>query len=189
MTSSGDLIHFPRVLIESASKGDELAFKEIYSKLSGKMYTICLRYAGRMNDANDLFQEGFIKLYRNLGNFRHEGSFEGWARKIFVNICLDAMKKKNIIYSEIEKEQEPAASISSGFDSLTVDDLMNKIRKLPDGYRTIMNLYVIEGYSHAEIAAMLGITAGSSKSQLFKARGYLKKLIEKEDLQQNENYS
>lgn len=165
------------VLTQKASGGDNQSFQQIYDAIAGKMYSLCLRYAGNANDANDWFQEGFVKLYRNLSGFRGEGSFEGWARKIFVGTCIDFIKKRKILFSVISDEMEVAARDLSGYDKLTNEDLMKSIRRLPDGYRTVINLYLIEGFNHKEIGEMLNISEEGSRSQLFRARVLLQKIL------------
>ncbi len=169
---------FPPVLLKRAAEGDDAAFAEIYARISGKMYSLCLRYARHTEEANDLFQDGCIKLYRHLGSYRNEGSFEGWARRIFVTTCLDAIKKKKVLFTDIETAIDVRSDSLSGFSKLSMDDLMKIIQKLPANYQTIINLYIIEDYSHKEIAEMLEITENASKSQLHKARVYLKKLLQ-----------
>ncbi|MHA4812351.1 RNA polymerase sigma factor, partial [Flavitalea flava] len=164
-------------LTKKASGGDNQSFQQIYDAIAGKMYSLCLRYAGNANDANDWFQEGFVKLYRNLSGFRGEGSFEGWARKIFVGICIDFIKKRKILFSAIPEEMEVASGDLSGYDKLTNEDLMKSIRRLPDGYRTVINLYLIEGFNHKEIGEMLNISEEGSRSQLFRARVLLQKIL------------
>lgn len=168
--------HF-EVLAQEASKGNNRSFQQIYDAIAGKMYSLCLRYAGNENDANDWFQEGFFKLYRNLGSFRNEGSFEGWARKVFVGTCIDGIKKRNLLSSGLREDLDVPASDLSGYDRLTNDDLMRSIRQLPDGYRTVVNLYLVEGYSHKEIGQMLGISEEGSRSQLHRARVLLQKML------------
>ncbi|HMR92618.1 MAG TPA: RNA polymerase sigma factor [Chitinophagaceae bacterium] len=175
METPGDISTFSPVLLKQAAEGDNRAFKEIYDRIGGKMYSLCVRYAGNTGEAADLFQEGFVKLYRHLNTFRNEGSFEGWARRIFVTTCLDHIKKKKMQLSELTDAIPVVADNHTGFDKLSLDDMMNVVQDLPDGYRTIINLYIIEGYTHKEIAAMFGITESGSKSQLHKARLYLKK--------------
>lgn len=177
MDTPGNILHFPPVLIKQAALGDDASFKELYGMISGKMYSLCLRYAANAEDANDLFQEGFIKLYRNLGNYRFEGSFEGWARTIFVTTCLDALKKKKVQFSEVNEELIIESGAPNANDKLDMNDLMKIVQELPDSYRTIVNLYIIEDYSHKEIADILGITESGSKSKLHKARNLLKQKI------------
>jgi RNA polymerase sigma factor (sigma-70 family) len=177
MSGNGDISGFDTVLIKRASEGDDFAFKQIYDQISGKMYSLCLRYATGTDEANDFFQDGFIKLYRNLDAFRNDGSFEGWARRIFVTTCLDALKKKRVQFSDLDESINIKANDTNVLDKFSHDELMNIIKDLPDGYRTIINLYVIEDYSHKEIGDMLGISESGSKSKLHKARTYLKNLL------------
>ncbi len=165
------------VLTQKAAKGDNLAFQEIYNAIADKMYSLCLRYAGNANDANDWFQEGFVKLYRHLGGFRGEGSFEGWARRIFVGICIDSIKKRKVLFSIISEDLDLPSDDLSGYDKLTNEDLIKIIRELPVGHRTIINLYLVEGYNHKEIGDMLGISEEGSRSQLFRARTHLQKKL------------
>ncbi|MBS1743491.1 MAG: RNA polymerase sigma factor [Bacteroidetes bacterium] len=168
---------FP-VLLEMAKNGDEKAFKAIYDALSGKMYSLCLRYAGNPNDANDYFQDGIIRVYRNLANFKGTGSFEGWARRIFVNTCLDHInKKQKLNFSEINDEISIETNELTGVERLSHTDLFKLIQKLPEGYRTVVNLYLVEEYNHKEISEMLGISEGTSKSQLSRAKTLLQKSI------------
>ena len=168
--------HF-EVLAEKASRGDARSFQQIYDAIAGKMYSLCLRYAGNSEDANDWFQEGFVKLYKHLNSFRNEGSFEGWARRIFVSTCIDGIKKRNLLFPALNDSFDKAADDLTGYDKLTNDDLMQMIRKLPDGYRTVINLYMVEGYNHKEIGAMLNISEEGSRSQLFRARNLLQKML------------
>lgn len=174
MDLTGNILSNPVVYINRAIDGDENAFKILYDAISGKMYSLCLRYASNAEDANDLFQDGFVKLYRNLNNYRFEGSFEGWARRIFVTTCLDSLKKRKVNFSELNEELKVESSDTNANDKLDHENLMKVVQSLPDGYRTIVNLYLVEEYSHKEIADMLGITESSSKSKLHKARLLLK---------------
>lgn len=161
-----------------AMDGDEKAFKAIYDMLSGKMYSLCLRYAGNSTDADDLFQEGIIRVYKNLSGFKGTGSFEGWARRIFVNTCLDHLKnKQKLIFSELTDNIDPVDPHLTGITNLSQADLLKIIQQLPNGYRTIVNLYLVEEYNHKEIAEMLGISEGTSKSQLSRAKLILQKSI------------
>ncbi|HWK04994.1 MAG TPA: sigma-70 family RNA polymerase sigma factor [Puia sp.] len=168
------------VLAEKASKGDNRSFQEIYDTIAGKMYSLCLRYAGNAADANDWFQEGCVKLYRNLGSFRGEGSFEGWSRRVFVATCIDCIKKRNLLLPAIREGVDVASDNLTGYDNLTNEDLMRFIRQLPDGYRTVINLYLVEGYSHKEIGELLNISEEGSRSQLFRARVLLQKMLTKD---------
>ncbi|MBC8032774.1 MAG: sigma-70 family RNA polymerase sigma factor [Chitinophagaceae bacterium] len=152
--------------------------EELYNKYSAKMYAVCLRYSNNADDAQDLLQEGFIKVFRNLGKFRHEGSFEGWMRRVFVNTSIEHFRKKVHINSISEKDEVAIEDVGlSALDNLAEKDIVLLIRELSPGYRTVFNMYVIEGYSHKEIGEMLGITEGTSKSQLARAKAILQKKV------------
>jgi RNA polymerase sigma-70 factor (ECF subfamily) len=170
------------VLIRKAVVGDQAAFSQIYKLHSGKMYSLCKRYAGSSGDADDYFQEGYIKVYRNLESYSGSGSFEGWLRRIFVNTCLDFLRKKSERFSMVDIDDSTdmlVAESSQMPDKLSNDELVKMIQAMPEGYRIIVNLYLVEGYSHREIADMLGISEGTSKSQLSKAKNKLKEMITK----------
>src|ERR1700743_329165 len=124
--------HF-EVLAKRASGGDDRAFQQIYDAIAGKMYSLCLRYAGNTEDANDCFQESFVKLYRNLASFRGDGSFEGWARRIFVSTCIDGIKKRDKLLPSLPEHVDKASDDLTGYDKLTNDDIIRYIRQLPDG--------------------------------------------------------
>jgi RNA polymerase sigma factor (sigma-70 family) len=172
-----------QVILERAIQGDEKAFKHIYDSLAGKMYSLCVRYAGNSNDANDMFQEAFIRVYRSLAAYKGVGVFEGWVRKIFVNTCLDHLKnKQRLLYSELNSYTDVRTSSDlDGIEKISKEELIKIIQQLPNGYRLVVNLYLVEGYSHKEISEMLGIAEGTSKSQLSRAR----LLLQKEILEKN----
>lgn len=144
------------------------------------MYSLCTRYAGNPADADDIFQEGFIKVYKNLAAFKGLGSFEGWVRKIFVHTCLDFLRRKKNAHNttELDDKTEMASfSINEASSKLSMDELHAIIREMPAGYRTIINLYLVEGYSHKEISDMLQISEGTSKSQLSRAKLKLQEVM------------
>lgn len=153
--------------------------EELYKRFSGKMYAVCLRYANNADDAEDLLQEGFIKVYRNLHRFRAEGSFEGWIRRVFVNSSIEHFRKKSLQLSRVSDKEEGTIEDAdvSALDNLAEKDIIKLIQELSPGYRTVFNLYVIEGYSHKEIGEQLGISEGTSKSQLARARSILQKKV------------
>ncbi|WEK35411.1 MAG: sigma-70 family RNA polymerase sigma factor [Candidatus Pseudobacter hemicellulosilyticus] len=153
--------------------------EELYRRFSPKMYAVCLRYANNPNDAQDLLQEGFIKVFRNLHRFRAEGSFEGWMRRVFVNTSIEHYRKKSAHLATVsEKEENTIEDMDvTALDQLAEKDIVAIIQELSPGYRTVFNLYVVEGYSHKEIGEMLGISEGTSKSQLARAKGILQKKI------------
>jgi RNA polymerase sigma-70 factor (ECF subfamily) len=142
------------------------------------MFGVCLRYSGHQEDAQDILQEGFIKVYRNLEKFRREGSFEGWMRRIFVNTAIEHYRKSINLYPVSESQENNVEDKEwNAFDKLALKDLVKLIQTLSPGYRTVFNLYVVEGYTHREIAEMMGISEGTSKSQLARAKAILQNLI------------
>jgi RNA polymerase sigma factor (sigma-70 family) len=153
--------------------------EELYNRFSGKMYAVCLRYANNSDDAQDLLQEGFIKVFRNLHRFRAEGSFEGWIRRVFVNSSIEHFRKKSLQLSKVSDKEEDTIEDNdlTALDNLAEKDIINLIQQLSPGYRTVFNLYVIEGFSHKEIGEKLGISEGTSKSQLARARSILQKKV------------
>lgn len=153
--------------------------RELYDRFAPKMYGVCLRYAGNVNDANDILQEGFIKVYNNLNKFRGDGSFEGWIRRIFINSSIEQFRKKTKSYNITEAHENIAEDRDlDALDVLAAKDIVKIINELSPGYKTIFNLHVVEGYSHKEIADMMDISEGTSKSQLARAKGALKKILE-----------
>lgn len=143
----------------------------LYGRFAPKMYAVCLRYAGNADDAQDILQDGFVKVYKNLARFRGEGSFEGWVRRIFVNTAIEHLRRKTYLKPIAEKEENTIPNKEkSVLDKLGEKDIMKLISELSPGYRTVFNLYVVEGYTHREIGDMLGISEGTSKSQLARAR-------------------
>lgn len=167
-------------LIKGCIDGDRQMQQILYDRFASKMYGVCLRYAGNVEDANDILQEGFIKVFKNLGKFRSEGSFEGWVRRIFINSAIEQYRKKVKLYNVSEVYENTVEDKSlNALDILATKDVMNIVNELSPGYKAVFNLHVVEGYSHMEIAKMLGINEGTSKSQLARAKGVLKKIIEK----------
>ena len=167
-------------LIKGCIEGNRQMQELLYRKFSSKMYGVCLRYSGNSEDANDLLQEGFIKVFKNLEKFRSEGSFEGWIRRIFVNTSIEHFRKKVKLYNVTEVQENTIEDFDlSVLDTLAEKDIMMLINGLSPGYKTVFNMHVVEGYSHKEIAAMLGINEGTSKSQLARAKGVLRKSLEK----------
>ena len=153
--------------------------EELYRRFSPKMYAVCLRYAGNPDDARDLLQEGFIKIYKNLHRFRAEGSFEGWIRRVFINTSIEQFRKKTARLSAVTENEENNIEDPdiTALESLAEKDIINIIQELSPGYRTVFNLYVVEGYTHKEIGDMLSISEGTSKSQLARAKSVLQKKV------------
>ncbi|MBP5690482.1 MAG: sigma-70 family RNA polymerase sigma factor [Bacteroidales bacterium] len=173
MQHSDENLH---LLIRKCKRGDRKAEKALFDALAPKMSAVCLRYGGDRETAKDLLQEGFITLFSKLDTFSGEGSFEGWARKIFVNTALMYLRKTDAL--RLSDDLEEARSLSSPDESpvqkMGKDDILRLISGLPPGFRTVFNMYVVEGYSHKEIAESLGISEATSRSQLLRARSMLK---------------
>ncbi|HWB64357.1 MAG TPA: RNA polymerase sigma factor, partial [Chitinophagales bacterium] len=165
-------------IIQGCIGGDRKFQQKLYDTFSPKMFSVCLRYANDYNAAQDLLQEGFVKVFRNIEKFRSEGSFEGWVRRIFVNTAIEHYRKQVNMYALHETEVKYYEFYEdNALETLKHQDILKMVQRLSDGYRTVFNLYVIEGYSHKEIGDMLGISEGTSKSQLARARYLLQKMI------------
>jgi RNA polymerase sigma-70 factor (ECF subfamily) len=164
-------------LIAACARGNVVAQRQLYDRYAGKMLSVCLRYAGTRERARDLLHDGFIRLFNKIKTYKGEGSFEGWMRKLFVNMALEHLRKKDVL----KKYEDYTASLSvadhSVFEKISVDELMEKITALPAGYRAVFNLHAIEGYAHQEIAVLLHISEGASRSQYARARSCLQKMI------------
>lgn len=163
-------------LIKKALRCDSKAERELYNRYSGKMLGVCRLYVKDIHYAEDVMIQGFTKALQNLEKFRFEGSFEGWLRRIMVREAIDFLRSRRELHlTEIEEaEQQPATTDDPDLDA---DLLQLLIDKLPEGYRTVLVMFAIEGYSHKEIAAMLGTTENTSRSQLFKARKQLEEQL------------
>ena len=167
-------------LISGCIDGNRRMQEELYRRFSPRMYAVCLRYAGKPEEAEDILQEGFIKIFKKLGSFRSEGSFEGWIRRIFVNTAIEHFRRKRYLQPVTEKEENTLeGSYLSVLDNLAERDIMELIQQLSPGYRTVFNMYVVEGYTHKEIGDMLGISEGTSKSQLSRAKVILQQMVKK----------
>lgn len=176
MTSGKDITE--KELVHKCLEGNSQAQKQLYNRYSPVLYAICMRYARNAENARDLLQESFIKVFEGLKYFRFEGSFEGWMKRVAVNTCLDFNKKlKSEPFNEELDLYEQVGQQELVSQGLNARDLVNLLQKLPVGYRTVFNLYAIEGYSHLEIAASLGVSENTSKTQLFKARKMLQALL------------
>lgn len=153
--------------------------EKLYTLYSRRMMAVCLRYTHSCAEAEDIFHEAFVKVFANIGSW-NGGSFEGWMRRIFVNTAINHYHQNKKYFDHVDSAH--AESMLSSSDNviatLSTQELLALINTMPDGYKLIFNLHVVEGYSHTEIATMLDIAEGSSKSQLSKAKTYLKKLIE-----------
>jgi len=168
-------------MIALCKKGDRTAQKALFDTLSSKMFAICIRYMGNREAAEDVLQEGFISLFSKLDSYSGEGSFEGWARKVFVNTALMTLRRNDVMRQseDIESARSLSGNDVSALQSISYKELMGMIAELPPGFRTVFNLFLIEGYSHKEISEMLGISEATSRSQLQRARVMLQNRIKK----------
>ncbi len=168
-----------REIIEGCLANKASAQEKLYSLYSRRMMAVCLRYTKSRPEAEDIFHEAFVKVFRNIHMWQG-GSFEGWMRRIFVNTAINHFHQNKKYFDHVDSSyaETMLAAPENPLAELSEKELLRLIDQMPEGYRLIFNLYVVEGYSHVEIAEMLKIAEGSSKSQLFKAKAYLKKLIE-----------
>ena len=165
-------------LIRGCRKGDPKAQRELYNRLSRRMLGICVRYVSSRQEAEDVMLTGFMKVFDRIGQYKGEGSFEGWIMKIMVNEALSYIRKNKTMWAEVDIEHATVKSDTAWAEShLNSGDLLKMIEDLPTGYRTVFNLYAIEGFSHKEIGEMLGINENTSKSQLSRARTLLQSRI------------
>ena len=168
-------------LIAALKRGEGRAHKVVYERYAGKMLAVCTRYCANRNDAEEVMLDGFMRVFEKIGQFREDGSFEGWMRRVMITESLMFLRKNKQWRQEVPMDDVLVEPDYEWADTaVNENDLLRMVNQLPDGYRTVFNLYAIEGYAHAEIGEMLGISEGTSKSQLSRARtmlqGNLKKL-------------
>ncbi len=165
--------------IELCKKGDRSAQKALFDLLAPRMYPVCIRYAGDSEVAQDLLQDGFVTLFSKLDTYKGEGSFDGWARRIFINTALMYLRKKDALKmsDELENARHLSSDLEDQMDNIGYKELMKLVTSLPPGFRTVFNMYVIEGYSHKEIAEILGVSETTSRTQLSRARIWLQNRI------------
>jgi RNA polymerase sigma-70 factor (ECF subfamily) len=166
-------------IVTACLQNNREAQQMLYKRFASKMFGICLRFAQKNNQAEDILQEGFIKVYGNLAKFRFEGSLEGWVKRIIVNSAIDYIKKLGMHFQELNEENTENYDIVENeiISNLSVEDLMKIVQALPDSKRLIFNLYAYEGYSHKEIAEKLNISTATSKSQYCKAKKILQEQL------------
>lgn len=167
-------------LIQECLKGNRLAQKGLYETYSKTMYGVCLRYSSNADEAKDILQDGFVKVFTKMGQFSFAGSFEGWMKRIFVNTALEfyRVNKIHMYHSDVDAAYNQAHNDFT-VERMSCNEILIAINGLPPGYRAVLNLFIVEGYSHAEISEMLGISEGTSKSQLSRARVQLQEALEK----------
>jgi len=168
-------------LVKECVSGNAKAQKELFNAFAPKMLAVAMRYISDKERAEDVLQDAFIKVFKNIHNFKLDGSLEGWVRRIVVNTALDQLRKNKKHQTDVELDNVSFELKQSNHiePQLQADYLMTLVESLPDGYRTVFNLFAIEGYSHKEIADMLEITESTSKSQYSRARSVLREMLEK----------
>lgn len=172
-----------RQLIEGCVRGEKWAQKSMYELHASNMMSLCQRYVGNRETALDLMHDGFVKLFTKIDSYAGKGSFNGWMRRVFVTTALEYLRRNDVLrYSVgIEEIDDQMDEVDvSVFEHLSVNDLLTCIARLPDGYRTIFNMHAIEGFSHVEIAAELGINESTSRSKYARARQMLQKMVTEE---------
>ena len=170
---------FESELIRSCIEGDRKSQKVLYDRLAPRMFPVCIRYIGDRDQAEDVLQDGFITLFAKLETYKGDGSFEGWARRVFVTTALMALRKKDALKmsEDLETVRGMKSETASQTQQIGYKELMKLITSLPPGFRTVFNMYSIEGYSHKEIAEALGISETTSRTQLSRARIWLQNKI------------
>ena len=167
-------------LVKACIQGNMAAQKKLFDKYSRVMMGLCLRYASCIEEAEDLAQDGWMKVFERIHSFRFEGSLEGWIKRIMINTSLDYLRRNKQLTQSIDGSSENHSSMhtdAEAFSRLSAKELLAIIRQLPAGYRSIFNLYAIEGFSHKEIAAMLNVSESTSKSQYIRAKACLQKML------------
>jgi RNA polymerase sigma factor (sigma-70 family) len=173
-------------LIKGCLRRERTAQQQLYDLYSSKMYGICFRYVKHAMEAEDILVTAFTKIFEKIDQFKGDGSFEGWIRRIMVNEALTHLRKSRTMYLETDlKQADREPDYDQLSDHLEEEDLLNMIQQLPAGYRVVFNMYAIDGYSHKEIAEHLGISENTSKSQLSRARVYLQKMLADQDWTSN----
>ena len=164
-------------LITALQNQEPKAQRYLYERFGNRLLTLCLRYVKDQAEAEDVLINGFMKIFNSVANFESKGSFEGWMKRIMVNEALMQIRKKEPVHMSIDSEYDIFEADHRTDHDLDAQELMDLLNELPSGYRTVFNLYAIEGYNHKEIGELLGISEGASKSQLSKARAALQKKI------------
>ena len=166
-------------LIQKCKKNDTKAQSDLYKLFSSKLFALCLKYSRNHVEAEDNLQDAFVTIFEKISQYKHKGSFEGWLKRIIINTALQRYRSKGVFNIVNENNIEDATIEIEDNDNVDIDYLLLIIQELPDRYRLVFNLYALDGYSHKEIAKMLDITTGTTKSNLARARLILKNKIEK----------
>ncbi|WP_291911178.1 RNA polymerase sigma factor [Chitinophaga sp. CB10] len=170
-------------VVDRCKKGDVRAFREIYDAYSAAMYNICLRMTNQVSDAEDVLQEAFIQVYRSIGKLEKDASLTAWIKRIVVNHCLNYLRRKKVYFEEVgEVEVSEEQGLDEAQFSYTVAAVKSAITALPTGYRTVLNLYLFENYSHKEIADMLGISESTAKTQYMRAKEKVRQIVNQQNI-------
>lgn len=175
-------------LIQQCKKNDATAQSQIYKLYASKLFSLCLKYSNSYVDAEDTLQDAFITIFKKIEQYKHQGSFEGWMKRITINTALQKYRKEGV-FDLVNENQIEDVSVEIDDDDIAIDFLLKIIQELPDRYRLVFNLYALDGYSHNEIAEMLNINVGTSKSNLARARMILKEKIENYHVNQRSQHS
>ncbi len=171
-------------LIQKSKKQDIKSQSEIYQLFAGKLFALCVKYSKTHQEAEDNLQEAFIIIFKKINQYKFKGSFEGWMKRIVINTALQTYRKKKVL-NLVEENYPDEVEVEVNEEDVSLDFLLKIIQELPDRYRMVFNLYVLDGYSHKEISGLLGIAEGTSKSNLSRARVILKGKVELNQQQQN----
>ncbi len=173
-------------LINKCKQRDIKAQSEVYQLFAGKLFALCLKYSKNYQEAQDNLQDGFITIFNKIDQYQFKGSFEGWLKRIVVNTALQKYREKNVL-NLISDEIPDEVEVEVDETTVSLDYLLNIIQELPNRYRLVFNMYVLDGYSHRDIAGMLEISEGTSKSNLSRARQILKKKVEQNKIEEKKN--
>jgi RNA polymerase sigma-70 factor (ECF subfamily) len=177
--------------IEGCRKGDRSAQHAVFEKYKRRMYALCYRYCGSSAEAEDAMMQGFMKVFTKIDQYESKGSFEGWVKRIMIFESLQSVRKQKQLFVHMEAADNDGHNLEPAImpEGLEMEDYMQMINALPLGYKTIFNLYAIEGYSHQEIAELLGISVNTSKSQLSRARALLQAKLEQINIQNKNRFN
>ncbi len=164
-------------LIKRCKKKNAQAQEQLYRLYSSKLFSICLKYSSDVSSAEDTLQDAFITIFDKIGQYKNQGSFEGWIKRVTINTALQKYRKQKV-FDIINEEQIEEVEVEVDEEEISMDYLLEIIQQLPDRYRLVFNLYVLDGYSHKEVSEMLEISVGTSKSNLARARNILKEKIQ-----------
>jgi len=171
-------------LINNCKKNDTKAQSQLYKLYSSKLFSLCLKYSRNYAEAEDNLQDSFVTIFNKVSQYNNKGSFEGWLKRVTINTALQRYRNKGV-FNIVNEENIEDVTVEVEDDDISIDYLLNIIQELPDRYRLVFNLYVLDGYSHKEVAEMLKITTGTSKSNLARGRLILKEKIEQYKASQN----